>query len=116
MSEIQDYPSRVGDRTSRKFGTFSYLPEIDTGRLHKQVEYLVRQNWDAALEHVEPQRSTENYWYLWKLPMFGIRDVNAILAEVESCRAANPGHHIRLVGYDKLKQTQGTSLVVFRGD
>lgn len=116
MSEIQDYPSRVGDRASLRFGAFSYLPRIDSARLRKQVKYLVRQNWDAALEHVEPERSSENYWYLWKLPLFGIRNVDAILAEVESCRAANPGHHIRLIGYDKMKQTQGASLVVFRGD
>ena len=29
--------------------------------------------------------------------------------------AANPGNHVRLVGYDNYAQSQGTALVIFRG-
>ena len=116
MSEIQDYASRVGDTGSLKLGTFSYLPQLNQSRLKEQVEYLVRQDWDPAVEHVEPERSSGNYWYLWKLPLFGERNVESVLAEIQSCQDANPGHHIRLVGYDKLKQTQGTALVVYRSE
>ena len=54
MSEIQDYVSRVGDSGSLKLGTFSYLPQLNQSRLKEQVEYLVRQDWDPAVEHVEP--------------------------------------------------------------
>ena len=28
MSEVQDYPSRLSDPASRKYETFSYLPEM----------------------------------------------------------------------------------------
>jgi len=38
-----------------------------------------------------------------------------ILAEADACHKANPNNHVRLVGYDKLKQTQGAAMVVFRG-
>ena len=116
MSNIQDYPSRIGERSSLKLGTFSYLTQMNSDRLRKQIDYLVRQNWDAALEHVEPERAGSNYWYLWKLPLFGERNTDVILDEIEACKTANPGHHIRLIGYDKLRQTQGTAMVVHRGD
>jgi len=116
MNKIKDYPSRIGDRSSLKLGTFSYLTPMSSDRLRKQIEYLIRQNWDAALEHVEPTRTDSNFWYLWKLPLFGERNLDVILGEVEACKISNPGHHIRLIGYDKLRQTQGTSMVIHRGD
>lgn len=45
----------------------------------------------------------------------GTPDVDAILGEAETCRRANPANHVRLIGYDNLKQTQGASMVIFRG-
>jgi ribulose-bisphosphate carboxylase small chain len=41
--------------------------------------------------------------------------VNDILGEAETCRRANPDNHVRLIGYDNLKQTQGASMVILRG-
>ena len=38
MSEVQDYQSRLSDPASRKFETFSYLPEMDDAATRKQVE------------------------------------------------------------------------------
>ena len=37
MSDMQDYSSSLADPTSRKFETFSYLPEMDAARIRKQV-------------------------------------------------------------------------------
>ena len=53
MSEILDYASRVGDSGSLKLGTFSCLPQLYQSRLKEQVEYLVRQDWDPAVVHVD---------------------------------------------------------------
>lgn len=114
-TEIRDYPSRVTDPGSRKLGTFSYLPAFTDDEIQAQVAQILDRGWTPALEHVEPARATNGYWYLWKLPLFGATDVAAVLAELEACRAANPGHHIRLIGYDRLRQTQGMALVVHRG-
>lgn len=114
VSDIRDYKSSQDDRGSRKYGTFSYLPEMDVGRLRKQVEHIVAKGWNPAIEHVEPDRSAEIYWYMWKLPMFGETDVTRILAEVRQCHKAWPGHLIRLIGYDKYAQSQGASIVVHR--
>jgi ribulose-bisphosphate carboxylase small chain len=112
---MQDYKSRLGDPASRKFETFSYLPEMSTDNIRKQVEYIVRKGWTPAIEHTEPEYLMDSYWYMWKLPMFGETDVDRILAEAEACHKANPDHHVRLVGYDNYAQSQGTSMVIYRG-
>lgn len=115
MKTIHDYNSRMDDPASRKFGTFSYLPQMDAARIRAQVAYIVAKGWNAAIEHVEPARAGETYWYMWKLPMFGEADVDKVLAEAEECHRANPDHHVRLIGYDNRRQTQGASMVVYRG-
>ncbi len=40
MSDIQDYSSRMDDPASRRFETFSYLPEMDASQIRKQVAYM----------------------------------------------------------------------------
>ena len=115
MSEMQDYKSRLSDPASRKFETFSYLPAMSNDEIKKQVEYIVSKGWNPAIEHTEPEHLMDSYWYMWKLPMFGETDVATILAEAEACHKANPNNHVRLVGYDNFRQSQGASMVIFRG-
>ena len=116
MSTIQDSPSRLSDPASRKMETFSYLPEMTKDQIRKQVEWIVSNGWNPAIEHTEPSNATGYYWYMWKLPMFGETDVDAILAELDECHAANPKHHVRLLGYDNFTQSQGANMVVYRGE
>ena len=116
MSDVQDYKSSLSDTSSRKFETFSYLPTMDAAAIRKQVEYIISKGWNPAIEHTEPENAFGYYWYMWKLPMFGETDVDTILKEAEACKAANPGNHVRLVGFDNYAQSQGTALVIFRGD
>jgi Ribulose bisphosphate carboxylase small subunit len=116
MSEIQDYGSSLSDPSSRKFETFSYLPQMSGEEIRKQVEYIVSQGWNPAIEHTEPENAFGHYWYMWKLPMFGETDVDRILAEAEACHKAHPGNHVRLIGYDNYKQSQGVSMVIYRGN
>ena len=115
MSDMQDYKSRLTDFSSRKFETFSYLPEMSKENIRKQVEYIVKQGWNPAIEHSEPENAFDHYWYMWKLPMFGETNVDQILAEADACHKAHPGNHVRLVGYDNYAQSQGTSMVIYRG-
>jgi len=115
MAEVQDYKSRLSDPASRKMETFSYLPQLSADEIRKQVEYIVSRGWNPAVEHTEPKNAFANFWYMWKLPLFGEDNVDTILGEVEACRKANPDNHIRLVGYDNFKQSQGTAMVIYRG-
>ena len=112
---MQDYNSRLSDPNSRKFETFSYLPAMTKDEIRKQVEYLVKCGLNPAIEHTEPQYLMDSYWYMWKLPMFGETDVDRVLAECEACHEANPDNHIRLIGYNNFTQSQGASMVIFRG-
>jgi ribulose-bisphosphate carboxylase small chain len=115
MSEVRDYHSCLSDPGSRKFETFSYLPEMSADKIRKQVKYITSKGWNPAVEHTEPEHAFNHYWYMWKLPMFGESNVDKILAEAEACHKAHPTHHVRLVGYDNYKQSQGTAMVIYRG-
>lgn len=112
---IQNYDSLIGDMDSRKYETFSYLPEMTAEETKAQVQYIVDKEWDVAIEHVEPERSGVTYWYMWKLPMFGEWNLDTIYTEIEACAKAHPTHHIKVIGYNKLRQSQGTAMVVRRG-
>ncbi len=46
--------------------------------------------------------------------MFGETNVDQILNEAQLCHNQNPNHHVRLVGYDNFKQSQGASMVIYR--
>ena len=95
-----------------KLGTFSYLPPMTRQQVRKQVEYILARGWNPAIEHTEAARATGSYWSMRKLPMFGERSVERVLAEAEACRKANPGHLVRLIGYDNVRQTLGTAFTV----
>ena len=114
MTDIQDYPSRMDDPASKRYGAFSYLPPMDAAQIRKQIEFIVSKGWNPSIEHTEPANATGSYWYMWKLPMFGDTDVDRIMRETEACKRSNAGHHVRVVGYDNKAQSQGMSLVVYR--
>jgi ribulose-bisphosphate carboxylase small chain len=112
---IQDYKSRHNDAASKRFGTFSYLPKMNASSIRRQVQYMIDRGWNCAVEHVEPEMASSDYWYMWKLPLFGERDLDAIMAELTACRNENPHDLVRIIGYDNKRQTQGQSFVVHRG-
>ncbi|MDH3326360.1 MAG: ribulose bisphosphate carboxylase small subunit [Gammaproteobacteria bacterium] len=115
MSDMQDYKSSLGDVSSRKFETFSYLPEMTPDRIRSQIEYIVSKGWNPGIEHTEPVNAVSNFWYMWKLPMFGETNIDSILAEVEACHKAHPENHVRLLGFDNFSQSAGASMVIYRG-
>ena len=48
MSDIQDYQSSLADPASRKFETFSYLPEMTAEQIRRQVQYIVDESLQVA--------------------------------------------------------------------
>jgi ribulose-bisphosphate carboxylase small chain len=115
MSDVQDFKSSLSDPGSRKFETFSYLPTMDAAAIRRQVEYIVSKGWNPAIEHTEPENAFGYYWYMWKLPMFGETDVDAILAECDACHKAHPNNHVRLLGLDNFAQCAGAAMVIYHG-
>ena len=115
MSEVQDYSSRLSDPNSRKFETLSYLPPLTDEQVRAEVKYIVSKGWNPAIEHCEPENAFSNYWYMWKLPMFGETDVDRVLAEAAACHRAHPDNHVRLIGFDNYAQSKGAEMVIYRG-
>lgn len=116
MSDVQDYGSSLSDaEQSRKYETFSYLPPLSAESARAQIQYIVDKGWNPGIEHTEPENAISNYWYMWKLPLFGETDVDAIMAEIENCKKAHPDNHVRLLGFDNFAQSAGTAMVVSRG-
>jgi len=100
--------------TPRRYETFSYLPPMTPERIAAQVRYWIAKGWNPAVEYTEPEKSFSNFWYLWKLPLFGTQSVEEVLAEVEACHRANPGMLVRLIAYDNYSQSQGGAFVIHR--
>jgi ribulose-bisphosphate carboxylase small chain len=48
MSEMQEYQSSLGDPNSRKFETFSYLPEMNQEDIQKQVKVYCQQGLESG--------------------------------------------------------------------
>ena len=109
---IQNYDSKLNDPGSRRYETYSYLQEMDAETLRAQIQGIIDKGWDLAVEHIEPARSNSTYWYMWKLPLFGEWKIDVIMDEINKCRTAYPDHHIKVIGYDKLAQTQGMAMIV----
>ncbi len=114
MLDIQPHELRVGDPGSRKYETFSYLPPFTEEQIRDQIRYIIDRGWTCAVEYTEPERADSAYWHMWKLPLFGVTDVDEVLRELKACREAHPDCLVRLMGYDNLRQTQGLTLVVYR--
>jgi ribulose-bisphosphate carboxylase small chain len=97
-----------------KLETFSYLPTLTTQQVLRQIHYLLQQGLVPAIEYVDKPTARDHYWTMWKLPLFEARAAEDVLAEVEACKAANSRSFIKLIGYDRRRQTQAVSFVVHR--
>lgn len=102
-------------KSSQKYETFSYLPPLTSDQVNRQIAYAISQGWNPAVEHTERgTAATSNFWYMWKLPLFGEQSVEAVLAELQACHKEFPNHLVRFVAYDNYAQSQGMNFVVYR--
>lgn len=101
-------------RTQHTYETFSFLPPLSQDEIYDQIVYIINQGWTPSLEHEAPEKASEHYWGMWKLPMFGTRNPDEVMREIEECRRAYPDHLIRLIGYDNYTQCQGHNFVIYR--
>ncbi len=108
--------NEIGDfKTANTLETFGFLPKMTQEEIYEQIAYLISQGWTPAIEHEHPRQSTNHYWTMWKLPMFGEKSLDKVVGELDACRRAYPDHHVRILGYDNYTQSQGTAFVVYEG-
>ncbi|KAF4356512.1 hypothetical protein CsatB_002799 [Cannabis sativa] len=113
-------------RNLKKFETLSYLPPLTTEQLLKEIEYLLKNNWIPCLEfevgeafvYREHNRSPGyydgRYWTMWKLPMYGCTDATQVLKEVEEASKEYPDAHVRIIGFDNVRQVQCISFIAYK--
>ena len=91
-------------------GTFSYLPEMTDEQIKAQVRYCVDNGWAISIEHTDDPHPRNTYWEMWALPMFDSKDLDAVIREIDACRAAFPEEYVKLNGFDRMKGRQTTML------
>eukprot|EP00746_Dinoflagellata_sp_MGD_P159220 gnl/MRDRNA2_/MRDRNA2_86653_c0_seq1.p1 gnl/MRDRNA2_/MRDRNA2_86653_c0~~gnl/MRDRNA2_/MRDRNA2_86653_c0_seq1.p1 ORF type:complete len:190 (-),score=13.85 gnl/MRDRNA2_/MRDRNA2_86653_c0_seq1:383-952(-) len=107
----------------KKYETLSYLPQLSNDQIGKQISYMLRNGWTPALEFSDdgdvylntrmgPGYYDNRYWSMYKLPMFGCTDPNAVVAEIENCKREFPNAKIRVIAYDSVKQVQSIGFIV----
>jgi len=94
--------------------TFSYLPELSAEQLAQQIGSILGRRLVVGIEFSSAPDPYDHYWAMWKLPLFDTDDPAAVLAELSACRQANPGAHIKINGYDPVRQGQVVSFVASR--
>lgn len=90
----------------------SYLPPLDEGQQATQIQHLLNEGLVPAVEYAAEPDPRDHYWGMWKLPLFDARAAGDVLAEIEACTAAHPHSFIKLIGYDRGRQTRTVSLLV----
>ncbi|MGE5286690.1 MAG: ribulose bisphosphate carboxylase small subunit [Micromonosporaceae bacterium] len=90
----------------------TYLPQPDEGQVARQIQYLLNEGFVPAIEYVREPDPRDHYRAMWKLPLFDARTVADVQAEIEACAAAHPDCFVKLIGYDRRRQTQAVSRVV----
>jgi ribulose-bisphosphate carboxylase small chain len=94
--------------------TFSYLPALSGEQLERQIRAILDRGLVVGIEYTTAPDPRDHYWTMWKLPLFGLADTVAVLAELDACRQANSGAFIKVNGYDRARQGQVVSFVASR--
>ena len=90
----------------------TYLPPLDETQVATQIRYLLGRGLIPAVEYARAPGPRDHYWSMWKLPLFDARAAADVQAEIRACQAAHPDCFIKLIGYDRHRQTRAISLLV----
>lgn len=82
-------------------GTFSFLPDLTDEQIKSQVQYCLNNGWAVNIEFTDDPHPRNNYWEMWGLPMFDIRDPAGVMYELAECRKVyGDRHYIRISAFD----------------
>jgi ribulose-bisphosphate carboxylase small chain len=91
-------------------GAFSFLPDLTDAQILKQVEYCISKGWAISIEWTDDPHPRNNYWELWGLPLFDIKDPAAILFEINMVRKAKPNYYIKVACFDNTRGVESCAL------
>lgn len=91
-------------------GTFSYLPPLTDHEIAAQLQYALDRDWSVSIEYTDDPHPRNVYWEMFGLPLFDLKNPDAILDEIRKCRSERPGVYIRVNAYDRSLGRQTTAL------
>lgn len=91
-------------------GTFSFLEPFTDDEIRMQVQYGIDNGWHPQIEFTDDPHPRNVYWHMWGLPMFDLKDAQAVVNEVNRCREAYPNNYIRVSLYDARRWRSTTAL------
>ena len=84
-------------------GAFSFLPDLTDEQVTKQIQYALTKNWAISVEYTDDPHPRNNYWEMWGLPLFDIKDPAAVLFELNMCKKAKPNYYVKLACFDNTR-------------
>jgi ribulose-bisphosphate carboxylase small chain len=60
-------------------GAFSFLPDLTDEQITKQIQYALDKSWAISIEFTDDPHPRNNYWEMWGLPLFDIKDKNLLI-------------------------------------
>ena len=84
-------------------GAFSFLPDLTDEQITKQIQYAIDKSWAISIEYTDDPHPRNNYWEMWGLPLFDIKDPAAILFEINMARKAKPNYYVKVAAFDNTR-------------
>src|SRR5215211_3989750 len=81
-------------------GCFSFLPDLTDEQISRQVQYCLGKGWAVSIEFTDDPHPRNNFWEMWGLPMFDLRDAAGVLMELNECRKVYGDRYIRMSAFD----------------
>ena len=81
-------------------GCFSFLPDLSDQQIEKQIAYAIGKGWAMNVEWTDDPHPRNNYWELWGLPLFDIKDTASVMFELREARKACAAGYIRINAFD----------------
>ena len=81
-------------------GCFSFLPDLTDAQIEKQISYCIAKGWAMNVEWTDDPHPRNQYWELWGLPLFDIKDPAAVMFELGEARKSVPNGYIRINAFD----------------
>jgi ribulose-bisphosphate carboxylase small chain len=91
-------------------GTFSFLPDLTDPQITKQIQYAIDNSWAVSIEYTDDPHPRNNYWEMWGLPLFDVKDPAAVLFEINMAKKAKPGYYVKVAAFDNARGTESCVL------
>jgi len=91
-------------------GAFSFLPDLTDEQITKQIQYALDKSWAISIEYTDDPHPRNNYWEMWGLPLFDIKDPAAVLFEINMARKAKPSFYIKVACFDNTRGVESCVL------